>query len=74
LAVSIREELDNIRSGHTWQSMQESDVRSVGLCQIVKIEWNDAQETDKCVKSEGRRSVASFWRKKRRNIVYQVAM
>jgi len=23
--------------------MQESDVRSVGLCQIVKIEWSDAQ-------------------------------
>jgi len=54
--------------------MQESDVRPVGVCQIVKIEWSDAQETDKCVKSEGRRSVASFWRKKRRNSVYQVAM
>ena len=54
--------------------MQESDVRSVGLCEIVKIEWNDNSETGSCAKSEGRRSVASFWREKRRNSVYQVAI
>jgi hypothetical protein len=43
LAVSLREELDTIRLGHTWHTMQESDVRSIGLCQIVKIDWSDTQ-------------------------------